>query len=86
MFAKLKSILGKRSKILKVMIGLILTPMELTLPNIRKLHQNGLVILWAFLGSIMWMAILAYLLIWWVVVIGDTFNITPEVNKSESTS
>ncbi|XP_031617183.1 sodium/potassium/calcium exchanger Nckx30C-like [Contarinia nasturtii] len=77
----LKNIIANRSKALQIVIAVILTPMESTLPNIRKLHQSGLIIWWAFLGSIMWLSVLAYLLIWFVFVISDTFNISAEVMR-----
>jgi hypothetical protein len=32
-----------------------------------------------FIGSIIWIAIFSYLMVWWATVAGDTFGTPPEV-------
>lgn len=33
----------------------------------------------AFLGSILWIAIYSYLMVWWATLVGDTFGMPAEV-------
>ena len=55
-------------------------PFWLTLPDPRKESSRKFFFL-TYLGCIIWMLPMTYLLVWWSTIVGNTFGIPPEVNK-----
>ncbi|MFH4978363.1 hypothetical protein AB6A40_005072 [Gnathostoma spinigerum] len=49
-----------------------------TLPDTKKAERRKLFIL-TFLGSILWIAFYAYIMVWWAAVIGETLGIPTEI-------
>ncbi|CAI4229738.1 unnamed protein product [Auanema sp. JU1783] len=63
-----------------IYVGLlpIMLPLACTLPDVRKptLHRFFLI---TFVGSILWIALFSYLMVWWANTIGETFRIPTEI-------
>ena len=38
---------------------------------------------WTFIGSILWIAVFSYLMVWWATVAGDTAGIPPAVRITQ---
>ena len=56
----------------------LVLPLWLTLPDTRKQESRK----WfpiSFLGSILWIAVFSYLMVWWATISGEAFSIPPEV-------
>lgn len=58
----------------------IMMSLYVTLPDTRT-PRGKKFFLWGFAGSIMWIAIFSYFMVWWADRTGETFSIAPEVNK-----
>ncbi|KAM9753783.1 sodium/potassium/calcium exchanger 1-like isoform 3-T3 [Menidia menidia] len=56
----------------------IVFPLWLTVPDVRNQKYKKLFVL-TFLGSIMWIAIFSYLMVWWAHQVGETIGISEEV-------
>lgn len=56
----------------------IVFPLWLTLPDTRKNSAKKFFPV-TFFGSIMWIALYSYLMVWWATVTGNTIGIPPEV-------
>ncbi len=56
----------------------LIFPLWLTLPDTRKAESRKYFII-TFAGSIMWIAIFSYLMVWWATITGNAFTIPPEV-------
>jgi len=56
----------------------IVFPLWLTLPDTRKRSSKKFFVV-TFVGSILWIAMFSYLMVWWATVTGDTVKIPPEV-------
>ena len=39
--------------------------------------------MWTFIGSILWIAVFSYLMVWWATVAGDTAGIPPAVRITQ---
>ncbi|XP_054159687.1 sodium/potassium/calcium exchanger Nckx30C-like, partial [Oppia nitens] len=67
-----------RKRFTYVLLAPIIFPLWLTLPDTRRPEKRK----WfpfAFLGSIMWIAIYSYLMVWWATLVGTTFKMPSEV-------
>ncbi|XP_028966305.1 sodium/potassium/calcium exchanger Nckx30C [Galendromus occidentalis] len=67
-----------RERLNYVALAPIIFPLWLTLPDVRRAEKRKYVA-GSFLGSITWIAIFSYLMVWWATVVGDTFGIPSEV-------
>ena len=56
----------------------IVFPLWLTLPDTRKKSAKKFFPI-AFFGSIIWIALYSYLMVWWATITGETIGIPPEV-------
>ncbi|CEF68807.1 Sodium/potassium/calcium exchanger 1 [Strongyloides ratti] len=66
----------------KQLVYLILFPITyslyLTLPDVRRTGYKKYVVV-TFIGSILWIALFSYLMVWWSARIGSTFGIPTEI-------
>lgn len=67
-----------RERLNYVVLAPIIFPLWLTLPDVRREEKKKFVA-GSFIGSITWIAIFSYLMVWWATVVGDTFGIPSEV-------
>ena len=56
----------------------LVLPLWLTLPDTRKSESKKFFAI-TFLGSILWIAVFSYLMVWWATITGEAFSIPPEV-------
>ena len=70
-----------RKRITYVCVLPLILPLWLTLPDTRKPESRKFFAI-TFVGSILWIAIFSYLMVWWATVTGEAFSIPPEVKKS----
>lgn len=56
----------------------IMIVLYLTLPDTRTARGKKFFI-WGFVGSILWIAVFSYFMVWWADRTGETFGIAPEV-------
>merc|ERR1711963_1162403 len=56
----------------------VVFPLWLTLPDTRKQSARKFFLI-TFFGSIIWIALYSYLMVWWATVTGNTAGIPPEV-------
>ncbi|XP_068170266.1 sodium/potassium/calcium exchanger 1-like isoform X2 [Antennarius striatus] len=56
----------------------IIFPLWLTVPDVRKQKSRKFFAV-TFLGSIMWIAIFSYLMVWWAHQVGETIGISEEI-------
>ncbi|XP_039988339.1 sodium/potassium/calcium exchanger 1 isoform X2 [Xiphias gladius] len=56
----------------------IVFPLWLTVPDVRKQKSRKFFVV-TFLGSILWIAIFSYLMVWWAHQVGETIGISEEV-------
>ncbi|RWS17735.1 sodium/potassium/calcium exchanger 2-like isoform X1 [Dinothrombium tinctorium] len=61
-----------------VLLAPIIIPLWLTLPDVRRPEKRRFYYM-SFLGSILWIAIFSYLMVWWANLVGETFGIPSEV-------
>ncbi|XP_023229789.1 sodium/potassium/calcium exchanger Nckx30C-like isoform X3 [Centruroides sculpturatus] len=61
-----------------ILVAPIVFPLWITLPDVRRPEKRKW-FPWGFLGSIMWIAIFSYLMVWWATLVGETINIPNEV-------
>lgn len=61
-----------------VVLAPIIFPLWLTMPDVRRPEKVKFVV-GSFLGSISWIAIFSYLMVWWATVVGQTLGIPNEV-------
>lgn len=71
-----------RKRLSYVLVAPILVPLWLTLPDTRTPRGKRFFVV-TFLGSIMWIAVYSYLMVWWANVFGETADIPPEVMKTK---
>uniref|UniRef100_A0A0K0E3L7 Sodium/calcium exchanger membrane region domain-containing protein n=1 Tax=Strongyloides stercoralis TaxID=6248 RepID=A0A0K0E3L7_STRER len=66
----------------KQLVYFILSPITyslyLTIPDVRRTGYKKYVVI-TFIGSIIWIALFSYLMVWWSATIGSTFNIPTEI-------
>ena len=67
-----------RKRITYVCVLPLILPLWLTLPDTRKPESRKFFAI-TFVGSILWIAIFSYLMVWWATVTGEAFSIPPEV-------
>ncbi|XP_061678220.1 sodium/potassium/calcium exchanger 1 [Syngnathoides biaculeatus] len=56
----------------------IVFPLWLTVPDVRKQNSRKFFVV-TFLGSILWIAIFSYLMVWWAHQVGETIGISEEI-------
>uniref|UniRef100_A0A8C9KHP8 Sodium/potassium/calcium exchanger 1 n=1 Tax=Panthera tigris altaica TaxID=74533 RepID=A0A8C9KHP8_PANTA len=56
----------------------IVFPLWLTVPDVRRLESRKFFVI-TFLGSIVWIAIFSYLMVWWAHQVGETIGISEEI-------
>ncbi|XP_053741264.1 sodium/potassium/calcium exchanger 1-like isoform X1 [Synchiropus splendidus] len=56
----------------------IVFPLWLTIPDVRKKKSRKFFVL-TFLGSIIWIAVFSYLMVWWAHQVGETIGISEEI-------
>lgn len=90
-----------REKLTYVALAPIVVPLWLTLPDVRrpvccekqaqvvnkhKCQESRKWYPFSFMGSIIWIAIYSYLMVWWANTIGETYNVPIEVRFSPLTT
>eukprot|EP00079_Xenopus_tropicalis_P034221 XP_017947992.1 PREDICTED: sodium/potassium/calcium exchanger 1 isoform X2 [Xenopus tropicalis] len=68
----------KRKQITYLFLLPIVFPLWLTLPDVRTPKSRNYFVL-TFLGSIMWIAVFSYLMVWWAHQVGETIGISEEI-------
>uniref|UniRef100_A0A8C5MCF8 Sodium/potassium/calcium exchanger 1 n=1 Tax=Leptobrachium leishanense TaxID=445787 RepID=A0A8C5MCF8_9ANUR len=68
----------KRKQITYLLLLPIVFPLWLTVPDVRSPKSRRFFVL-TFLGSIMWIAIFSYLMVWWAHQVGETIGISEEI-------
>ncbi|KAM3927216.1 sodium/potassium/calcium exchanger 1 isoform 2-T2 [Leptodactylus fuscus] len=68
----------KRKQITYLFLLPIVFPLWLTVPDVRSPKSRKFFVL-TFLGSIMWIAIFSYLMVWWAHQVGETIGISEEI-------
>ena len=58
----------------------LVLPLWLTLPDTRKQESRKFFPI-SFIGSILWIAVFSYLMVWWATISGEAFSIPPGVKK-----
>uniref|UniRef100_A0A8C6LF97 Sodium/potassium/calcium exchanger 1 n=1 Tax=Nothobranchius furzeri TaxID=105023 RepID=A0A8C6LF97_NOTFU len=56
----------------------IVFPLWLTVPDVRNQKSRKFFVI-TFLGSIMWIAVFSYLMVWWAHQVGETIGISEEI-------
>ncbi|XP_078718211.1 sodium/potassium/calcium exchanger 2-like isoform X2 [Lampetra fluviatilis] len=56
----------------------LVLPLWITLPDVRN-HRSKRFFMVTFFGSILWIAIFSYLMVWWAHQVGETIGITEEI-------
>ncbi|XP_011361612.1 sodium/potassium/calcium exchanger 1 isoform X2 [Pteropus vampyrus] len=56
----------------------IVFPLWLTVPDVRRLESRKFFVI-TFLGSIIWIAMFSYLMVWWAHQVGETIGISEEI-------
>ncbi|XP_041444130.1 sodium/potassium/calcium exchanger 1 isoform X2 [Xenopus laevis] len=69
---------NKRKQITYLFLLPIIFPLWLTLPDVRSQKYRKYFHL-TFLGSIMWIAVFSYLMVWWAHQVGETIGISEEI-------
>jgi hypothetical protein len=69
-----------RKQISYVCLFPIMIVLYMTLPDTRTPRGKKFFV-WGFLGSILWIAIFSYFMVWWADRTGETFGIAPEVKR-----
>ncbi|XP_053320378.1 sodium/potassium/calcium exchanger 1 [Spea bombifrons] len=68
----------KRKQITYLLLLPIVFPLWLTVPDVRSPKSRRLFV-FTFLGSILWIAIFSYLMVWWAHQVGETIGISEEI-------
>ena len=61
----------------------LILPMWITLPDTRKPECRKFFPI-TFIGSILWIAVFSYLMVWWSTITGEAFSIPPEASCNYS--
>lgn len=67
-----------RKRITYVLMAPIIFPLWMTLPDVRRDEKKKWFFV-TFTGSILWIALFSYLMVWWASVVGSTIGIPNEV-------
>ncbi|XP_077424913.1 sodium/potassium/calcium exchanger 1-like isoform X2 [Vanacampus margaritifer] len=67
-----------RKQVTYLLLLPIIFPLWLTVPDVRKQNSRKFFVA-TFLGSIMWIAIFSYLMVWWAHQVGETIGISEEI-------
>nr|XP_057930862.1 sodium/potassium/calcium exchanger 1 isoform X2 [Doryrhamphus excisus] len=67
-----------RKQITFLLLLPIVFPLWLTVPDVRKQSSRKFFVV-TFLGSILWIAIFSYLMVWWAHQVGETIGISEEI-------
>ncbi|XP_051917354.1 sodium/potassium/calcium exchanger 1 [Hippocampus zosterae] len=68
----------RRKQVTYLFLLPIVFPLWLTIPDVRKQNSRKFFVL-TFLGSILWIAIFSYLMVWWAHQVGETIGISEEI-------
>ncbi|KAK0410363.1 hypothetical protein QR680_005089 [Steinernema hermaphroditum] len=66
------------AQILYVVLVPIVFPLYFTLPDVKKPTARKFVVV-TFVGSVLWIALYSYLMVWWANTIGETLGIANEI-------
>ncbi|XP_034019917.1 sodium/potassium/calcium exchanger 2-like isoform X7 [Thalassophryne amazonica] len=69
---------SSRKRFTYLFIMPVVLPLWLTLPDVRKSSSKKFFPV-TFLGSICWIAVFSYLMVWWAHQVGETIGITEEI-------
>uniref|UniRef100_A0A3P9MAW4 Solute carrier family 24 member 2 n=1 Tax=Oryzias latipes TaxID=8090 RepID=A0A3P9MAW4_ORYLA len=69
---------SNRKRFTYLLIMPIVLPLWITLPDVRKTSSKKFFPV-TFLGSITWIAVFSYLMVWWAHQVGETIGITEEI-------
>ncbi|KAI2798961.1 hypothetical protein RDWZM_006724 [Blomia tropicalis] len=67
-----------RKQVTYLLLAPIIFPLWLTLPDVRRPEKRKY-FAFAFIGSILWIAIYSYLMVWWATLVGETFRMPAEI-------
>ncbi|CAN0326250.1 unnamed protein product [Lampetra planeri] len=67
-----------RKRAIYLLVLPIVFPLWLTLPDVRKPAARQYFVV-TFLGSIVWIALFSYLMVWWAHQVGETMGISEEI-------
>uniref|UniRef100_UPI0037E77D23 sodium/potassium/calcium exchanger 1-like n=1 Tax=Semicossyphus pulcher TaxID=241346 RepID=UPI0037E77D23 len=56
----------------------IIFPLWLTVPDVRKQKSRKLFVV-TFLGSIVWIAVFSYFMVWWACQVGETIGVSDQI-------
>jgi len=70
----------RKKQISYVLLFPIMIVLYMTLPDTRTPRGKRFFV-WGFAGSILWIAIFSYFMVWWADRTGETFSIPPEVRQ-----
>ncbi|XP_061531920.1 sodium/potassium/calcium exchanger 1 isoform X1 [Phycodurus eques] len=68
----------RRKRVTYLILLPIVFPLWLTVPDVRKQNSRKFFVV-TFLGSILWIAIFSYLMMWWAHQVGETIGISEEI-------
>ena len=71
-----------RKRLTYILILPLILPLWITLPDTRKPESKKFFSI-TFLGSILWIAVFSYLMVWWATITGEAFSIPPEVSQNK---
>ena len=69
---------SNRKRITYLLILPLILPLWITLPDTRRASSKKYFAV-TFIGSILWIAVFSYLMVWWATITGEAFSIPPEV-------
>ena len=69
---------GKKKQIKYLLLSPIILSLWFTLPDVRRQEKEKFVI-GTFIGSIAWIGAYSYLMVWWAIVIGQTFYVNDTI-------
>ncbi|XP_020784483.2 sodium/potassium/calcium exchanger 1-like [Boleophthalmus pectinirostris] len=68
----------RRKQVTYLLLLPIVLPLWLTVPDVRNQKSRKFFVM-TFLGSIIWIAIFSYLMVWWAHQVGETIGISEEI-------
>ncbi|KAK2504593.1 hypothetical protein MC885_021561, partial [Smutsia gigantea] len=68
---------GQKQAIYLFLLPIVL-PLWLTVPDVRRPESRKFFVL-TFLGSVLWIAMFSYLMVWWAHQVGETIGISEEI-------